>query len=184
MSQKIKFSGKEVLKRTHGKPIVSTIDPDLAIGDYLETICERIMVDPEDYVLMKDGEILDDNMSVVEAGIEHGDKLVLVIKISSVKRTFELINVENQETIRKKVGEIGREDIKHWRSGEHANPQTSRRHFAISFDGDSFFIKDLQSLNGTWVNDKRLRSNENAIIQKGDIISLSGDYIRLEFNPY
>ncbi len=36
-----------------------------------------------------------------------------------------------------------------------AEPTISRAHLAIGFDGDSFFVEDLGSTNGTAVNGKR-----------------------------
>ncbi|MGD0016634.1 MAG: FHA domain-containing protein [Verrucomicrobiia bacterium] len=32
----------------------------------------------------------------------------------------------------------------------------SRRHFVVTPRGDSFFVEDMNSTNGTWVNDQRL----------------------------
>jgi pSer/pThr/pTyr-binding forkhead associated (FHA) protein len=36
-----------------------------------------------------------------------------------------------------------------------AEPTISRAHLAIGFDGESFFVEDLGSTNGTAVNGKR-----------------------------
>ena len=36
----------------------------------------------------------------------------------------------------------------------------SRRHFSIRFDVDTYYISDLGSTNGSWVNGVRLQSSE------------------------
>ena len=58
MTKRIRFEGTEITSRTKGKPIVTDIDPDLAVGDYLETICSSIDVESEKYAIMKDGSVL------------------------------------------------------------------------------------------------------------------------------
>jgi hypothetical protein len=52
----------------------------------------------------------------------------------------------------------------------------SRRHAEISRDGDTFTIRDLGSLNGTYVNRKRI---ESAVLQNDDEVQV-GKY-RLTF---
>ena len=36
----------------------------------------------------------------------------------------------------------------------------SRRHFVVERDGDSYFLKDLNSQNGTWVDGRRAQSTQ------------------------
>ena len=64
---------------------------------------------------------------------------------------------------------IGRSDI-----NDLIIPETrvSRRHAKIEWydDKNSFVIKDLQSLNGTFVNGKRIGSNVERRVKEGDTI--------------
>lgn len=53
----------------------------------------------------------------------------------------------------------------------------SKHHFQITDDGKSFFIIDLKSSNGTYVNDKKIKT---AIIKKGDIITAGDNGLRIE----
>lgn len=53
----------------------------------------------------------------------------------------------------------------------------SKHHFKIMDDGKNFFIIDLKSSNGTYVNDKKINT---AIIKKGDVITVGDNAIRIE----
>src|SRR5438876_6702443 len=52
----------------------------------------------------------------------------------------------------------------------------SRRHTAIRKEGDSFFVEDLESLNGTYVNGQRVgaptRLKDRDVIQLFDIVMI------------
>ena len=48
----------------------------------------------------------------------------------------------------------------------------SRRHAKVNFNG-SWFIEDLKSSNGTYVNEKRIAPNEPHKVKSGDIVALS-----------
>ena len=56
-----------------------------------------------------------------------------------------------------------------WASSILAEPTISRAHAAIGFDGKEFFVQDLGSTNGTWVNGKRGR---RAALRDGDGVQL------------
>ena len=49
----------------------------------------------------------------------------------------------------------------------------SRFHARISREGEMIFIKDMNSTNGTWVNDRRLTVYELCPVRNGDIIRLA-----------
>jgi class 3 adenylate cyclase len=57
------------------------------------------------------------------------------------------------------------------------DPEISRRHALIRANGDSFDIEDLDSLNGTWVNGRRISS---ARVGPGDVIQLGKTLIAVE----
>ena len=58
-----------------------------------------------------------------------------------------------------------------------AEPTISRAHAAIGFDGESFFLQDLGSTNGTRVNGQR---EARATLSDGDALQLGR--LRLQVN--
>ncbi|MBT3181674.1 MAG: FHA domain-containing protein [Deltaproteobacteria bacterium] len=53
----------------------------------------------------------------------------------------------------------------------------SRTHAKIITDGENFFIVDLKSGNGTYLNGVPLRANEKNILQAGDLIAIDNYHI-------
>lgn len=51
--------------------------------------------------------------------------------------------------------------------------KTSRKHFTISSHKSKFFVKDLGSSNGTFLNNQQLPSNQEIEIKSGDYIEVS-----------
>ena len=62
------------------------------------------------------------------------------------------------------------------------NPFVSRRHFQIKFESDVFYISDLGSTNGTYLNGIKLSSNEEHILRDGDKVGLGVDEVILVFS--
>jgi len=52
-----------------------------------------------------------------------------------------------------------------------AMPDVSRRHCRLVFDGRSWWVVDLDSTNGTFVNDERI---DRAELQPGDHVRIGG----------
>ena len=48
----------------------------------------------------------------------------------------------------------------------------SRRHAQICFSGDGYYVSDLGSTNGTWVNGKRVAPGDSLRLCDGDRIAL------------
>ncbi|MCI0351315.1 MAG: FHA domain-containing protein, partial [Acidobacteriales bacterium] len=48
----------------------------------------------------------------------------------------------------------------------------SRQHAAISFTDSTFTIEDLNSSNGTWVNENRIEPKQPRTLRNGDVIRL------------
>lgn len=78
------------------------------------------------------------------------------------------------------------ESASHWLLGRStacaisiANPQLSRRHAVIGCSTEGFYITDIGSSNGTWVNGRRLAVMERQPLQDGDVVRLGS--IRVEF---
>ncbi|MCS7102554.1 MAG: FHA domain-containing protein [Candidatus Korarchaeum sp.] len=57
----------------------------------------------------------------------------------------------------------------------------SRRHFEIKGTKEGFFIRDLGSLNGTWVNGNKLERGEYVKLTNGSVIDVA-EVIRLRFS--
>ena len=61
------------------------------------------------------------------------------------------------------------------------NQFISRQHFKVRFDSEAFFISDLGSTNGTYLNSTRLTPYEETILRDGSKIGLAKDEIVLIF---
>jgi hypothetical protein len=62
------------------------------------------------------------------------------------------------------------------------NRFVSRRHFQVRFESDVFYISDLGSTNGTYLNGSRLNPNEEQIIRDRDKVGLGVDEVLLVFS--
>jgi pSer/pThr/pTyr-binding forkhead associated (FHA) protein len=58
-----------------------------------------------------------------------------------------------------------------------SNAQSSRQHCAIRLEGEVLSITDLNSANGTWVNDVRVSETRN--LEAGDVIRIGTDVIEV-----
>ena len=54
------------------------------------------------------------------------------------------------------------------------NRFVSRRHFQVRFESDVFYISDLGSTNGTYLNNNKLSPHEEHVIRDGDRVVLGG----------
>ena len=63
------------------------------------------------------------------------------------------------------------------------NPFVSRRHCRIRFQDQSFYVSDLGSKNGTYVNGARLHSSGEKTLNDGDVIGLAAGQVTLRFRP-
>lgn len=65
------------------------------------------------------------------------------------------------------------------------DPEVSRKHARFTLDGDSFWVEDLGSTNGTFINGKRLTLS--TVLKQGDTLSLGENillrYEVLSFDP-
>lgn len=78
------------------------------------------------------------------------------------------------------------EAASHWLIGRSstcaiaiANTQVSRRHAVVGCSSEGFYITDVGSSNGTWVNNRKLNAMERQLLQDGDVLRLGS--IRIEF---
>jgi pSer/pThr/pTyr-binding forkhead associated (FHA) protein len=63
-----------------------------------------------------------------------------------------------------KTADIGRDAASQVRLNE---PSVSRKHATIYRDEDQYFIEDLQSRNGTWINGNVIESRVKVHVQEG-----------------
>ena len=61
------------------------------------------------------------------------------------------------------------------------NAYISRRHFQIRCQDDVFFITDLDSTNGTFLNGERLTSQQERRLRDQDLIGMTGDQVVFRF---
>ena len=61
------------------------------------------------------------------------------------------------------------------------SPYISRQHFQIRCQDDVFFITDLDSTNGTFLNGERLTSQQERRLRDQDLIGMAGDQVLLRF---
>ena len=62
------------------------------------------------------------------------------------------------------------------------NQFVSRRHFQVRFDTDVFYLSDLGSTNGTYLNGVKLAPNEEHVLRDGDRVGLGVDKVLLIFS--
>lgn len=60
------------------------------------------------------------------------------------------------------------------------HPEVSRAHAQLVWQDDTYWVEDLSSTNGTWVNGRRLPPHEPTALKPGDVIGL-GPNVRLHY---
>ncbi|MGM0874946.1 MAG: FHA domain-containing protein [Bacillota bacterium] len=93
-------------------------------------------------------------------------------------------NYESGDTISlKKTNTVFGRESKHWKPDiTFNNVFVSRKHFTIYFDSKTFYIKDLYSKHGTYLNCKRLEPNKSEMLKTNDIISFAKDLVVMTFS--
>jgi len=84
--------------------------------------------------------------------------------------------VKNQKTQEEQVYNLPQDTITIGRTGacdvELADKSISRKHAEIVKDADDYFLIDLKSGNGTYLNGKRIRSIEKHLLRSNDLIKI------------
>ena len=94
--------------------------------------------------------------------IQNNDKTI-IDNIFILKHLDFEIQVRNNDILGREA--VGGEVLKEFKT-------VSRKHLKITFD-KNWYIEDLNSTNGSYLNDIKLSSNQKYIIKNGDILSLS-----------
>ena len=81
-----------------------------------------------------------------------------------------------------KTYDLTRDVVRLGREGEVQVLDTlaSRQHAEVFAIGDMYFIRDLASRNGTFVNDERLKTEDQALLRVGDLIRIGTTHIVFE----
>lgn len=61
-----------------------------------------------------------------------------------------------------------------------SDPESSRRHCALSVYGDAVLLQDLDSANGTLVNDRVVKA---CLLKNGDLLQIGGTILKLTVEP-
>lgn len=92
----------------------------------------------------------DSDIVIRKTGEKRGD----TVKISSVKKITRKRGGSNFDLTQKTLTVVGRDpscDI------VVDNPMVSDKHFRIVYDGSDYYIEDLRSIGGTFVNNRKIR---------------------------
>ncbi len=61
--------------------------------------------------------------------------------------------------------------------------QVSRLHAHLGYDGESFWLEDMDSRNGTFVDGERLEPNQKKMIEPGRLFKIGRTWLRLDPVP-
>jgi len=115
-----------------------------------------------------------DNCMADISSVEHTD-LDAINKLKELNDVEKILLVTSDFSLELSDGEVlGREY-----SGKHyfQNINTiSRRHASVHFENSIWFIKDLNSANGVYINGNKIVPETLIAIKDGDLVSLSLKY--------
>lgn len=94
----------------------------------------------------------------------------------SVQTSMPRLIVKNQKTQEEQVYNLPQETITFGRTGtcdvELPDKSVSRKHAEIVREGDDYFLIDLKSGNGTFLNGKKIRPIEKHLLRNSDVIKI------------
>jgi len=101
---------------------------------------------------------------VYDQGDEAEEKTIIATDYLTLIGDGFSIVVKNGDVIGRQAA--GAEFLKNFKT-------VSRRHARFSKEGGKWYVEDLNSTNGTYVNNKPIPPNQKVEIKEGDVISLS-----------
>lgn len=109
----------------------------------------------------------------IECGTELSTVSIIDVQEENTKTKIVLIlRGENYEIYLDEDKILGRKAY----GKEHLqNQYISRQHAKITFEDNKAYIKDLNSTNGTYLNNERIEPNKKYRLRDGDILNLSTD---------
>lgn len=175
--------------------------PNQVLGPAVAKALEMTDGDSDSYLLSvktENGIVrLSAETTLSEAGVLDGFVLQLQRKakknVEPVSKPDENIHVslqaENGGTfpLNAEVVSIGRRDVKRGVLVDidltplDSGKIISRRHATIEQQGGKFILKDLDSINGTWVNNERIDPHQPHTLQNGDLITFGKNGVQVRF---
>lgn len=151
--------------------IYSDIDNESAEPLYKDMVTARVMEDEKPQAMVNHTMLLSDYLELLK-----DNKLTLEI----LDNSGAMLRTENKEKYEQPLDKIelekypctigsldGSADI------FIASPVVSKMHACILQDDDKFYVEDMNSTNGTYVNDERIAMNIKTRIADGDILRVA-----------
>ena len=126
--------------------------------------------------LLQENEEEEENGTVLLSDFEddEDEKTVLLVPQPDGKAYLENIKTKEKFYIRKNSVKIGKkkEKVDIWIK---ENPTVSREHCVITYKMCCYYIRDCESLNHTYVNDRQLEKEEECMLENNSIVRLSNE---------
>ena len=105
---------------------------------------------------------------------DEDEKTVLLVPQPDGKAYLENMKTKEKSYIRKNNVKIGKkkEKVDIWIK---ENPTVSREHCVITYKMCCYYIRDCESLNHTYVNDRQLEKEEECMLENNSIVRLSNE---------
>lgn len=133
-------------------------------------------VQSERLELYQENEEEEENGTVLLSDFEddEDEKTVLLVSQPNGKAYLENVKTKEKFHIRKNNVKIGKKKEKAdiWIKD---NPTVSREHCVITYKMGSYYIRDCESLNHTYVNDRQLEKEEECMLENNNMVRLSNE---------
>lgn len=148
---------------------IRLFSPDINKSPNAEIIFKTIN---DAYTILRTDKILYDTKTI------DGKLAIETAEISAMRELFDpdyQVSPQSPPDTAKNLSNIWPKEIVLGRNGRadipvnYANSKMSARHFSLGRDQDGYYIKDLGSTNGTFVNGQRISSKR--YLKKGDVIT-------------
>lgn len=102
--------------------------------------------------------------------------------VLAVEEKKEAVLIHLKDGVRKAIStdsfSIGKSNVNDYCMKD--NSAVSRKHATIVHRDDAFYLLDCESTNGTFLNDKRIQSGEEMLLEDGDKIVLADEEFEIE----
>ncbi len=129
-----------------------------------EILCVNCMSDISSVSAIDESKISEDTKSFSSQEVEQKEEIV-VLKLKE-KNSGQIIDVKSGDV-------VGRYSVDFFQKMNNYK-LISRLHFQVLYKEGKWFIRDLESTNGTFLNTKKLEPDKDYEIKKGDVINIAG----------